>query len=57
MHKNAIKHGTKLVLHRDTLRRLADQELHIVHGGIVTYETVTDEMGVCCLMSRDIPCC
>jgi hypothetical protein len=57
MHKIANKHRAKLVVSRETLRRLSDRQLHIVAGGMMSvHETQTDEMGACCLMSRDIPC-
>lgn len=57
MHKNANRRRARLVLSRETVRRLSEGELRIAHGGVVTYETVTDEMGVCCRMSPEIPCC
>ena len=57
MHKNANRRRTRLVLSRETVRRLSDRELRIVQGGVITYETVTDEMVVCCRMSPEIPCC
>jgi hypothetical protein len=56
MHKNANRRRARLVLSRETVRRLSAGELRIAHGGVVTYETVTDEMGVCCRMSPEIPC-
>lgn len=57
MHKNANKRAAKLVIARETLRKLSDKGLQIVNGGrISVHETQTDEMGQCCLMSRDIPC-